>query len=160
MKTKSTLLTLMAAAGLFGATAIAADTATDSTTTPPPRHRLHRAAPAQAAEIAAYHEKVLAIYDVDKNGLMDEDERAVHRDHIRAGTFPAPPFAGHLRRHRGPPAELVAQYDANKDGALDETEHAALRADIEAGKVQRPRWRHREPSAPADEVNGKPSTGS
>jgi hypothetical protein len=154
MKTKTTLLILTAAAGWFGATALAADGATNE----PPR-RLHRAPPADAAELKAYHEKVLAAYDVDKNGAIDEDERAVHRDHVRAGTFPAPPFAGqHRRQHphrKGPPPELVAQYDLNRDGTLDETEHAQLRADIQSGKIQPPHRKQRAPRAtPPDGSSG------
>jgi hypothetical protein len=151
MKTKSTLLILTATAGLFGAFAFAADKSAADTTTPPSSPH-HQVPPAAAAEMKAFHEKALATYDVDKNGTLDVDERAVLHDDIRAGRFPAPSLVRHHMAHRmghhaGLPPEILAQYDTNKDGKLDETEHAAFAADIAAGKVQPPHPRHGSPSS-------------
>jgi hypothetical protein len=88
----------------------------------------------------------MAIYDVDQNGALDEDERAVLQEDIASGKFIPPGAEGRKRGARGPggpqghglPPEIRAQYDANKDGQLDETERATLRADVASGKVTLP----------------------
>jgi hypothetical protein len=157
MKTKTTLFVIAAAAALFGAAAFAEDTATTGTTTTPhPRRQMLRHE--QSPEMKAYHEKVLAIYDADKNGKLDEDERDLLQEDIAAGKFERPPMPPGGRgpggpggpAHMGPPKEIVDQYDANKDGRLDDTERAALHADIEAGKIQMPH-RGRGPGRPHGE---------
>lgn len=109
--------------------------AADSTTPPA---RPHRAGP-PSVEMQAWHEQALAIYDADKNGVLDETERSVLEDDIAAGTMQPPPLPPGGRGHRmGPPPEIVAKYDADKDGVLSETERAALEADIAAGKLPPP----------------------
>jgi hypothetical protein len=150
MKSSSLILTLSAAAALFGAAAIAEDTA-GATTAPAatenPRPRRERQAmpPAAAAELKAYHERVLSIYDADKSGALEDDERDLLHEDIQAGRFEAPPRRpGRGPRgdrgpgRMGPPKEILDQYDVNKDGKLDDAERAALHADVQAGKVERP----------------------
>jgi hypothetical protein len=85
--------------------------------------------------------EIVAKYDANQDGKLDETERAALHADIEAGKVARPeggrgPGAG--PRRQGPPPEIVAKYDANQDGKLDETERAALHADIEAGKVPRP----------------------
>jgi hypothetical protein len=87
--------------------------------------------------------EVMAIYDVDQNGTLDEDERAVLREDIASGTFVPPGRQDGMRGPHGPgprrlPPDLIARYDANNDGTLDDAERAALRADVAAGKVEIP----------------------
>jgi translation initiation factor IF-2 len=90
--------------------------------------------------------EIVAKYDANQDGKLDETERAALHADIEAGKVARPeggrpeggrgPGAG--PRRQGPPPEIVAKYDTNQDGKLDETERAALHADIEAGKVPRP----------------------
>ncbi len=85
--------------------------------------------------------EIVAKYDTNQDGKLDETERAALQADIEAGKITRPeggrgPGAG--PRRQGPPPEIVAQYDTNQDGKLDETERAALHADIEAGKITRP----------------------
>lgn len=103
------------------------------------------AAPAADETSAGFHHvappPVMAIYDVDRNGYLDEDEHAVLVDDIASGEFTPPPGIGWHHRGRmrhGPPPEILAKYDANKNGRLDDSERAALHADIMAGKVPPP----------------------
>ena len=151
MKSKKTVLILTATAALFGAIAFAAE---------------HSKPSDVAAEMKAFHEKALAAYDVDKNGTLDQDERAVLHDHIRNGKFAIPTAVRHhiagaighhgAKGHHGEavslPPEILAKYDTNKDGKLDEKEHVAFAVDIAAGKVQPPHPRHH---APAPDGSGK-----
>jgi hypothetical protein len=150
MKSKKLLLTLTASTGLFAAIAFAAE---------------HSKPSDMAAEMKAFHEKALAAYDVDKNGTLDQDERAVLHDHIRSGKFPIPAAVRHhiaqaighgTKGHHGEAVKLspdiLAKYDTNKDGKLDEKEHVAFAVDIAAGKVQPPHPRHH---APAPDGSGK-----
>ena len=85
--------------------------------------------------------EIVAKYDANQDGKLDETERAALHADIEAGKVTLPeggrgPGAG--PRRQGPPPEVVAKYDTNQDGKLDETERAALHADIEAGKVTLP----------------------
>ncbi len=151
MKIKTTLLVLSATAGLLGALAFAADK-TDGASHGSPHPQLP---PDLAAEMKAFHEKALATYDVDKNGVLDQDEHAVLHDDVRSGKFPLPAAIhqhlaqamGHHGHHASLPPEILARYDTNKDGKLDEKEHIALAADIVAGKVQPPHPLHAAPAA-------------
>ena len=156
MKLTTTFLTISAAAALFGVSAFAGDGAgtasSDGSTVNPTPRRQRQAPPQASAEMKAYHERVLAIYDADKNGKLDDDERQLLREDIEAGTFERPPRPEGARGpggrggsggpdgpgRMGPPKEILDQYDANKDGKLDEAERATLRADVEAGKIQPP----------------------
>jgi hypothetical protein len=152
MKTNKTFLILTAAATLSVGSAFAADSdSTDTNAAPPPPP--HRQGPPPPPEMRAYHEKVLAIYDVNKDGALDEDERDVLRADVEAGKFPPPPRmaggrgAGHPGGRMGPPPpEILARYDADKNGKLDDTERAALEKDIADGKLPPPR--HRGPRGP------------
>jgi hypothetical protein len=148
MKFTATILTLAAASALFGLSALAEDTTGTTTETPAsPKHR-RAERPPPTPEMRAFHEKVLQIYDADKNGKLDPDERQLMREDIQAGKLEAPPRPPRMEGpggpggpgggHRGLPPEIREKYDANKDGKLDETERAALRADVDAGKVQLP----------------------
>ncbi len=98
--------------------------------------------------------ELVAQYDADGDGKLDETERAALHADIESGKIARPEGrgpGGPGRRggpggpggqHRmGPPPELVAQYDADGDGKLDETERAALHADVESGKIARPEGR-------------------
>jgi len=144
MKPSRSFLIFATSVCLLGTAAIAADTTTSST--PPPRK--HNGPP-PTPEMQAYHAEVLAIYDADRSGALDETERSVLQDDIDAGKMSPPPRppGGH-GRPMGPPPEIVAQYDTDKDGTLSDTERAALRADIESGKLKLPRpVRHLSPSS-------------
>jgi hypothetical protein len=140
MKIKNTLLVLTATAGLIGIVAFAADKS-DGAPHGSPHHQMP---PELAAEMKAFHEKALATYDVDKNGTLDQDERAVLHDDVRSGKFPIPAAVrkhiaqaiGHGGHPVSLPPEILAKYDTNKDGKLDEKEHIAFAVDIAAGKVR------------------------
>jgi hypothetical protein len=87
--------------------------------------------------------EIVARYDANQDGQLDETERAALHADIEAGKVARPEGRGpgNGPRRQGPPPEIVARYDANQDGQLDEAERAALHADIEAGKVARPEGR-------------------
>jgi hypothetical protein len=87
--------------------------------------------------------ELVAKYDVNQDGKLDETERAALHADIEAGKVARPEGhgPGNGPRRQGPPPEVVAKYDTNQDGKLDETERAALRADMEAGKIARPEGR-------------------
>jgi EF hand len=113
------------------------------------------------AQQGRFHAEIMAIYDANQDGKLDDDERAVLLQDMEDGLLPLPPpMAGGPGgpRHRGPPPEIVAQYDANKDGVLDADERAVLHADIEAGKVQLPRMHGRGPMGPPPEILEKYDT--
>jgi len=98
----------------------------------------------QRAVRQEHRAETMKIYDENGDGKLDEIERAVLRDDVKAGKITQPPRPrqgrqGERRGLRTPPPEILAVYDANDDGKLDETEHAAVRADIESGKLERPR---------------------
>ena len=93
-------------------------------------------------EMQAHRQQILDKYDVNKDGQLDESERATLHADIEAGKVQPPagrgPRGPGAPGGRGPNPELVKQYDANGDGVLDEAERAALRSDIQSGKVERP----------------------
>jgi hypothetical protein len=160
MKTKTTLLILAAGAGLLGAIMFAAEkthSGAASHAKPP-----HEVPATLAAEMKAFHEKALAAYDVDKNGKLDQDERAVLHDHVRGGKFSIPAAVrhhiaqaiGHHGNSASLPPEILAKYDTNKDGKLDEKEHVAFAVDIAAGLVQPPHSRHAAPAAGEKKTSG------
>jgi len=79
-------------------------------------------------------------YDVNKDGKLDETERAALDQDMRDGKLPPPPGAGQ-RGRRGPgqgpgmgqpptAKDILARFDANKDGVLDETELTAFLTDM------------------------------
>lgn len=87
-------------------------------------------------------------FDVDNDGLLDENEQADLSEAIASGEVQAP---GRM----GPPAgvnpspeqiaeriaakyAIMAPYDANGDGTIDADEQAAIEADIASGKLRRP----------------------
>lgn len=91
--------------------------------------------------------EVMAKYDTNNDGQLDEAERAVLHQDIEDGKVQPPPGRGFGRGQgmgtRTPPADILEKYDANKDGQLDETERAALHQDIQDGKVTPPMRRGR-----------------
>jgi hypothetical protein len=99
----------------------------------PPPPRPHRFGPPPRA--------ILDKYDVNKDGKLDQDERALLHKDVTDGNVPPTRF-GPPGRPPGPrfapPKEILEKYDANGDGRLDETEHEAVRKDIEAGILQPP----------------------
>ncbi len=103
--------------------------------TKPPRMRK---GPPPSVEMQAYQKLVLAIYDTDKNGSLDETERSVLLDDIASGEMEPPPRPHAGRGHMGPPPEILALYDTDKDGTLNEVERTALEADIASGKLPPP----------------------
>lgn len=93
--------------------------------------------------------EILEKYDLNKDGKLDQTERAALRQDVEDGKIAPPPFARGPRGPRGPqgfggpnlddpPKDLLDKYDANHDGKLDETERAALRRDIRDGKLPPP----------------------
>jgi hypothetical protein len=73
--------------------------------------------------------EILDKYDVNKDGKLDDTERAALEKDIADGKLPAPPAAlpGVPGPGRRPPLsaqEILARFDADKDGKLDETELA------------------------------------
>lgn len=96
-----------------------------------------RPPPPRCEEMETYHELMLAVYDADDNGVLDQTERAAMKADMDAGIIDPPPMP--RRGHRGPPPEVVAKYDANGDGTLDASERATLKADIESGVLVVPR---------------------
>jgi hypothetical protein len=119
------VITALVVCAVTAATARAADSSAPEVADPG-EHILHLKAPPE----------IMKIYDVDQNGTLDEDERAILHEDIASGKIEPPRRLFHHRRHL--PPEILAQYDANKDGKLDAIEHAALRADVAAGKLVLP----------------------
>lgn len=68
--------------------------------------------------------ETLAKYDANKDGSLDESEKAAAK-------------AGAAAKAKETRAANLARYDANKDGKLDDTEKAARKADEEAAKAAR-----------------------
>jgi len=87
--------------------------------------------------------ELLDKYDLNKDGKLDEKERAALQKDIEDGKIQPPP-GGPGERARGgsggaPTAkELLAKFDLNKDGMLDETELAALLKDMQARRPPPP----------------------
>ena len=93
---------------------------------------------------------ILDKYDVNKDGKLDESERAALHKDIEDGKIERPP-----RGPGAPPPPLTAsrileKFDADKDGKLDETELAAFVKDMKA---------HRPPPPPGVAGPGGPPPG-
>ncbi len=120
---------------------------------------------------------LLSKYDTNKDGKLDDSERAAIGKDVEDGKFdprllggrPGGPGFGPgprgLRGAGGPDfgprhQELLDKYDANKDGKLDAAEHEAIRKDIESGKLQPPPFGPRRggfgPPPPPDGSDGPP----
>jgi Ca2+-binding EF-hand superfamily protein len=97
--------------------------------------------------------EILDKYDLNKDGKLDETERAALEKDIADGTFQPPARMGGPRGMRGPGAQgfgggpahtpptakqLLEKFDVNKDGVLDETELAAMVADMAAHRPHPP----------------------
>jgi hypothetical protein len=61
----------------------------------------------------------LARYDANKDGKLDDAERAAMKADFEA-------------KHAADKAARLAKYDANKDGKLDDAERAAMKLDLRA----------------------------
>jgi hypothetical protein len=73
--------------------------------------------------------EILEKYDVNKDGKLDETERAALHQDIVDGKIQPPPFrpGRHGMRPTPPNAkEVIAKFDTDKDGKLDEAELAAF----------------------------------
>ena len=90
---------------------------------------------AASCRLGQFRAKVVAEYDLDGDGELDEDERLALRD-----DFQAPPFrrVAHARVHRV--KRLAWIYDMDDSRDLDEDERATLRADLEARCDARQAW--------------------
>jgi len=86
----------------------------------------------------------IAAFDANKDGKLDEKEKASLAKAITDGTleFPAhnPPNGGKpdiekMVNHIGEIYPQIARYDANHDRVLDETEQAAIKSAIEKGEL-------------------------
>ncbi len=80
--------------------------------------------------------EIMDKYDVNKDGKLDESERAALRADVEAGKIPPPPGRrgpGMAGRRPAPSAqELMDKFDTNHDGVLDAQELAAMVADMKA----------------------------
>jgi len=104
----------------------------------------HHRDPASVAAHLAQFFPIIAAFDVDKNGQLDDKEKAALAKAIADGKVEFPP---HTPPHGDKPnletminhiCEVypqVARYDTNHDGVLDETEQAALKSAIEKGEL-------------------------
>ncbi len=171
MKTSNTFLIASAVLALAGS--VAAFAQTDATPAPPAASdhpaRPHRPGMHLPAEI-------MAKYDVNKDGKLDETERAALKADVDAGkvTLPKHGPGGPGGGPGGPggpggrpvPPEVLAKYDVNKDGKLDATERAAMKADIASGAFVPPhRPAHHKapadaPAAAPDETPAAPDSGT
>jgi hypothetical protein len=72
---------------------------------------------------------ILDKYDLNKDGQLDESERAALEKDIQSGKIPPPPPP---MGHRPPPsaAEIIEKFDVDKDGKLDEAELSAFLKDL------------------------------
>src|SRR5690242_9365449 len=66
--------------------------------------------------------QTLEKYDVNKDGVLDDTEKAAAK-------------AGAAAKAKETKEANLAKYDANKDGKLDDTEKAARKADEDAAKA-------------------------
>ena len=89
---------------------------------------------ARFKKVLHYFDAVLAQYDADKSGKLDDTERAAWEADVKAGKFPAPPAPTF------PLPEALKQYDVNGDGKINPDEARAIRADIAAGKLELPKF--------------------
>jgi hypothetical protein len=71
---------------------------------------------------------ILDKYDLNKDGQLDESERAALEKDIQSGKLQPPPPPA----HRPPPSakEIIEQFDVDKDGKLDEAELTAFLKDM------------------------------
>jgi hypothetical protein len=99
----------------------------------------------------------IAAFDVNKDGKLDETEKAALAKAIADGTLELPAHAGpngekltaqEMASHVAEMYAYVAVYDTNHDGELDETEQGAIKKAIENGEFAP----HRKQSAPAANV--------
>ncbi len=86
----------------------------------------------------AHHAQMMAIYDENKDGVLDATEREVLKTDIKSGAAPRLGGGRGPGGRKGPPPELLATYDLDGDGTLDEDERAQVRADIVSGKLTPP----------------------
>jgi hypothetical protein len=81
---------------------------------------------AMAEDVAAKEKKpskeTLAKYDANKDGMLDDAEKAAAK-------------AGAAAKAKETKEANLAKYDANKDGKYDESEKAARKADEDAAKA-------------------------
>lgn len=82
--------------------------------------------------------ELVAKYDLNQDGTLDETERATLRQDMQAGKIQPPGRPMGPRGQMGPPPEILEKYDANQDGTLDETERATLHKDMQDGKIAPP----------------------
>lgn len=68
--------------------------------------------------------EILQTYDVDKDGTLNESERAALKQDVQDGKVTPP--RGRGNGPKGPPKELVEKYDTDGDGVLSATEREAL----------------------------------
>jgi hypothetical protein len=77
--------------------------------------------------------EILDKYDVNKDGKLDESERAALEKDIADGKLPAPPAGLPGGPGHRPPLSVqqaLAKYDLDKDGMLNETELANFLKDM------------------------------
>lgn len=99
------------------------------------------------AFLAAAYARIVQ-FDVDNDGLLDEDEQADLSDAIASGEVQAPGRMGPPAGVNPSPEQIaeriaakyavMAPYDANRDGTIDTKEQDAIQADIVSGKLRRP----------------------
>jgi Ca2+-binding EF-hand superfamily protein len=94
-------------------------------------------------------------YDLNKDGKLDESERAALHKDIEDGKISPPNHGRGPGGPGGPPpplsaAQILEKFDADKDGKLDESELAAFVKDMEA---------HRPPPPPGFAGPGGPPPG-
>lgn len=102
---------------------------------------------AAVAHIAGAYPKI-ALFDANKDGLFDGDERLELGQAMRDGKVEGPPNRnpeGDQPAHPGIIIQRIASlygiafsFDADKDSSLSEGEQAALKSAIEKGEVKRP----------------------
>ena len=99
-----------------------------------------------AADLAEHFAKAypkIVIYDVNKDGKLDEKEKAALARAFVEGKFELPDHApqqlkadsAKLAAHIGEVFAQISRYDANHDGVLDATEQVALKSAIEKGEL-------------------------
>lgn len=103
--------------------------------------------PADSAAMVEHLSKaypMIATFDANKDGQLDQEERAALAKAIADGTLQLPmqaapggqgPSAEELASHIGQMYARVAAYDANHNGTLDENELATIKSAIEKGEL-------------------------